>query len=101
MGVIHGRDVILDAPTQKAWFHQASDAGWSFPKPWKGSVWGCKVHTLLCRWSALPVMFLVTPANAPERGLAIPLLALAFFGYPIVVVRADAGYFTSAILNFI
>jgi hypothetical protein len=103
MGVIQGRDLILDATTQKAWFHDDSEAGWSFPKPWKGSVWGYKVHTLLCRWSALPVMFLVTPANAQESVLAIPLLvlAVAFFAYPIVVVRADAGYFTYAILNFI
>jgi hypothetical protein len=48
-------------------------------------------------------MFLVTPANAQESVLAIPLLtlAVAFFAYPIVVVRADAGYFTYAILNFI
>jgi len=92
MGIIQGRDMILDATTQKAWFHEDSQAGWSFPKPWKGSVWGYKVHTLLCRWSALPVMFLVTPANAQESVLAIPLLvlAVAFFGFPIVVVRADA-----------
>ena len=103
MGIIQGRDMILDATTQQAWFHEDPDAGWSFPKPWKGSVWGYKVHTLLCRWSALPVMFLVTPANAQESVLAIPLLvlAVAFFGYPIVIVRADAGYFTYPILNFI
>ncbi len=103
MGVIQGRDLILDATTQKAWFHEDSEAGWSFPKPWKGSVWGYKVHTLLDRWSALPVMFLITPANAQECVLAIPLLVLAvtLFTYPIVVVRADAGYFTYAILNFV
>ena len=103
MGVIRGTDMILDATTQQAWFHEDSEASWSFPKPWHGSVWGYKVHTLLCRWSALPVMFLVTPANAQESPLAIPLLllAVAFFAYPIVVVRADAGYFTYALLNFI
>jgi hypothetical protein len=102
-GIIQGRDLILDATTQKAWFHEDSEAAWSFPKPWKGSVWGYKVHTCLCRWSALPVMFLVTPANAQESVFAIPLLvlAVAFFGFPIVVVRADAGYFTYPILNFI
>jgi len=103
MGIIQGTDMILDATTQKAWFHRDSEAGWSFPKPWKRSVWGYKVHTLLCRWSALPVMFLVTPANAQESVLAIPLLglAVAFFAYPIMIVRADAGYFTYPILNFI
>jgi hypothetical protein len=103
MAVIKGTEVILDATTQTAWFHDDPDAGWSFPKPWKGSVWGYKVHTLLCRWSELPVMFLVTPANAQECVLAIPLLVLAVacFGFSITLVRADAGYFTYPILNFI
>jgi hypothetical protein len=103
MAVIKGTDVILDATTQAAWFHHDPDAGWRFPKPWKGSVWGDKVHTLLCRWSHLPVMFLVTPANAQESVLAIPLLvlAVAFFGFAITIVRADAGYFTYPLLNFI
>jgi len=103
MAVIKGTEVILDATTQRAWFHDDPDADWSFPKPWKGSVWGYKVHTLLCRWSELPVMFLVTPANVQECVLAIPLLvlAVAFFGFSITLVRADAGYFTYPILNFI
>lgn len=103
LAVITGTDVILDATTQKAWFHADPDAGWSFPKPWKGSVWGYKVHTLLCRWSELPVMFLVTPANTSDCVLAIPLLvlAVAFFGFSIISVRADAGYFTYPLLNFI
>jgi len=102
-GVIWGSDVILDATTQHAWFHDDAEAGWSFPKPWKGSVWGYKVHTLLCRWSQLPVMFLVTSANRQESLVAIPLLMLAvmFFGFSITVVRADAGYFTTPILCFI
>lgn len=103
MQIIQGVDVVLDATTQHAWFHNDPDAGWSFPKPWKGSVWGYKVHTLLCRWSELPIMFLVTPANRQESVLAIPLLtlAVAFFRFPIAIVRADAGYFTYPIMNFI
>ena len=103
MAVIKGSDVILDATTQRAWFHNDPEAGWSFPKPWQGSVWGYKVHTLLCRWSQLPIMFLVTSANRQESLMAIPLLALAVacFGFSIAVVRADAGYFTTSILNFI
>ena len=103
MAVIKGTDLILDATTQKAWFHGDSEAGWSFRKPWKGSVWGYKVHTVLCRWSELPVMFLVTSANRQESLVAIPLLALVvlFFGFSVTIVRADAGYFTYPILNFI
>lgn len=107
MGVIVGKDVILDATTQRVWFHSDEQAGWSFPKPGKGSVWGYKVHTLLCRWSALPIMFLITPANRQESLLAIPLLVLArpegtrCYGFTFTIVRADAGYFTYPILNFI
>ena len=102
-GIIHGQDVILDATTQASWFHGDSEAAWSFPKPGKGSVWGYKVHTLLCRHSQLPVMFLVTSANRQESLCAIPLLtlAVAFYGFSFTIVRADAGYFTYPILNFI
>lgn len=101
--IIHGVDVVLDSTTQQAWFHGDPDAAWSFPKPWKGSTWGYKVHTLLCRWSELPIMFLVTPANRHDSPLAIPLLALAVacFGFPIALVRADAAYFSYALLNYV
>ncbi|MEP7200259.1 MAG: transposase, partial [Chloroflexota bacterium] len=103
MNVITGTGLILDATTQKVWFHQDGEAGWSFSKPGKGSVWGYKVHTVLCRWSQLPVMFLLTPAQRQESVLAIPLLLLTvvFFGFSVPLVRADAGYFTYPIMNFI
>jgi hypothetical protein len=67
------------------------------------NLWGYKVHTLLCRWSELPIMFLVTPANFYDSLAAIPLLALAVacFGFRIAIVRADAAYFTYALLNYI
>ncbi len=103
MRIIHGVDVVIDSTTQHAWFHHDPDANWSFPKPWKGSTWGYKVHTLLCRWSELPILFLVTPANWHDSPVAIPLLTLAvsLFHFPIAIVRADAAYFTYALLNFI
>lgn len=103
MHIIHGVDIVMDSTTQKAWFHDDPEANWSFPKPWKGSTWGYKVHTLLCRWSELPVLFLVTPANWQDSPIAIPLLTLAsaLFHFPIAIVRADAGYFTYPIMNFI
>jgi hypothetical protein len=102
-GILRGQDVILDATTQHGWFHDDDQAAWSFPKPGKGSVWGYKVHTLLCRHSQLPLLFLVTPANRQESLCAIPLLtlAVAFYGLTFTIVRADAGYFTYPILNFI
>jgi hypothetical protein len=48
-------------------------------------------------------MFLISPANRPESQFAIALLSLAVacFGFSIQLVRADAGYFTIAILTFI
>ncbi len=103
LGIVMGRDVILDATTQRVWFHADPEAAWSFPKPGKGSTWGYKVHTLLCRHSQLPILFLVTPANRQESQFAIPLLtlAVALYGLSYTLVRADAGYFTKAILNFI
>jgi hypothetical protein len=95
--------MVLDSTTQHAWFHGDPDASWSFPKPWKGPVWGYKVHTLLCRWAELPVMFLVTPANCHDSPPAIPLLSLAvaFFSFPIAIVRADAAYFSYTLLSYI
>lgn len=103
LGVFYGTDIILDGTTVQAWFRHDPEAGWSFPKPWKGSTWGYKVHTVLCRWSQLPMMFLVTPANRQEMVVAIPLLALMVlcFGDTIQLVRADAGYFTIPIMTFI
>ena len=103
LGVIKGTDVILDSTTLQAWFRVDPEANWSFPKPWKGSVWGYKVHTLVCRRSQLPITFLVTPANRQDSPWAIALLSLAVlcFGFSITLVRADAGYFTTSILWFI
>lgn len=103
LGVIKGTDVILDATTLHTWFRHDPEAAWSFSKPWKGSVWGYKVHTLLCRFSQLPIMFLVTPANRQDSPFAITLLTLAVvcFGLSITIVRADAGYFTTSLMLFI
>ena len=103
LGMIKGTNVIMDSTTLQAWFRIDLDANWSFPKPWKGSVWGYKVHTLLCRWDQLPIMFLVTPANRQASLFVITLLSLAVacFGFSITLVRADAGYFTTPIMWFI
>jgi hypothetical protein len=92
-----------DPASECAWYHQDDEAAWSFPKPWKGSTWGYKVHTLLCRWSELPIMFLVTSDNRHDGPLAIPLLSLAVacFGCPIAIVRADAAYFSYALLDYL
>ncbi len=103
LGVICGTSIILDGTTLRAWFRRGPEVGWSFPKPWKGSTWGYKVHTVLCRWSQLPMMFLVTPPNRQELVETIPLLTLMIFfcGCTIQLVPADASYFTTPIMTFI
>lgn len=84
MAVIQGTDLIVDATIQRTWFHDDPDAGWSFPKPGKGSVFGYKVHTVVDRWSQLPVLFLITPANHQESTVAIRLLSLVAAIFPFL-----------------
>jgi hypothetical protein len=103
LGAITGRDLIMDASILKAWYHHDREAGWSYPTRWRGSIFGYKIHTLLCRQETLPVFFWITPANAADGPWAIPLLAaaLVLYGFQIQIVRADAAYFTKKILFFI
>jgi hypothetical protein len=97
-GVIAGRDWVIDSTVVDAFSRDDSGAGWSFSKRL-----GYKVHMLICRDSLLPLMFLVSPANCNDAPWAVPLMALAhrLFDLPVQVVRADAAYFTQAILTFI
>jgi hypothetical protein len=97
-GVILGRDWVIDSTIIDACTLQDTDANWSFSKRF-----GYKVHLLICRHSLLPIMFLVSPANANDGPWAPRLMALAhhLFALPVTVVRADAAYFTKAILAFI
>jgi len=97
-GVIAGRDWVLDSTIIDAFSHDDEQAGWSFSKRF-----GYKVHMLICRDSLLPLMLLVSPANRNDAPWAVPLMLLAhsLFRLPVQVVRADAAYFTHAILTFI
>jgi hypothetical protein len=63
MGLIQDWDLIIDSSLLAAWRHDAPDATWSWPSAWKGRVFGYKVHTILSRWSYLPLLFAVTPAH--------------------------------------
>lgn len=103
LGAITGQDLIIDASLLKAWYHRDRDACWSYPTPWRGSVFGYKIHTLVCRQEVLPIFFWVTPANAADCTWAVPLLAatLILYGFDICIVRADAAYFTKRIIGFI
>jgi hypothetical protein len=103
LGVIKGWDLIIDSSLLAAWYHDDPDAAWSWPSKWKGRVFGYKVHTILCRWSYLPLLFVVTPANRHDGPLAIPMFAAVVLLYHlrIYVVRADAAYFNYAFLGFV
>jgi hypothetical protein len=61
------------------------------------------VHTILCRWSYLPLLFVVTPANCHEGPLAIPMFMAVVLLYHlrILIVRADAAYFNYRFLGFV
>jgi len=102
-GVINGCDLIIDSSILKAWLHDDPDANWSFHTRWRPSTFGYKIHTVLCNYFDLPVMFLITPANRNDCIWAIPLLMMTvgIYGFRVLVVRADAAYFTRKIVNFI
>jgi hypothetical protein len=103
MGLIQGWDLIIDSSLLAAWYHHDPGAAWSWPTKWKGRVFGYKVHTILCRWSYLPVFFVVTPANCSDGPLAIPMFMAVMLLYHarILVVRADAAYFNYRFLGFV
>ena len=55
---------------------------------------GYRLHTLLCRGTGLPPLFLLARANVHDAPVARPLLELAvrLFALRPRVVRLDAGY---------
>lgn len=97
-GLILGRDWVIDSTIIDAFSQQDAEGGWSFSKRF-----GYKVHMLICRDSLLPIMFLVSPANANDSPWAPRLMALAhcLFALPVAIVRADAAYDTKAVVAFI
>jgi hypothetical protein len=94
LGVIRGQELIVDASLLSAW--RSADPGAAWQKyAGKKSVFGYKVHTVLCGHSDLPVFVLVTPAHVHDSqvGWLIVLVAAILFGFRVLVVYADAAYF--------
>lgn len=94
LGVITGKELIVDASLLPAWRHADPGATWQkYGK--KASVFGYKVHTVLCHQSDLPVFFLVTPANVHDSqvGWFVIWVAALLYGFHVLVVYADAGYY--------
>jgi hypothetical protein len=93
LGVITGKELIVDATLLSAWRHADPGATWQkYAK--KAAVFGYKVHTVLCRQSDLPVFFLVTPAHVHDSqvGWFIILVTAILYGFHVLVVYADAAY---------
>jgi hypothetical protein len=104
LGVIRGDDLIIDSTFLRAWSLKDTAAGWYYYRAGqKAERFGFKVHTILCRWSTLPVLFVVTPANWHDSVLAIQLFRAvkALYGFSIRIIRADAAYWNYAFLGFI
>jgi len=102
VGLIRGRDLVIDSTLLTAWTRLDTSAAWSFPSS-KGRVFGYKVHTLLDRYARLPIFFMLSSANHNDLPFAYPLLWAARFllRLPVHVVRADGAYWGWALIRYI
>jgi Transposase DDE domain len=103
--LIRARDLIIDSAPILAWRRRDPDAASGHapahhPTPW---LRGYRAHTLLCRGSGLPLFVIVAPANGHDAPFARPLLTWALRLYAIRprVVRLDAGYWGTALVQWI
>jgi hypothetical protein len=96
--VAEGRDLIVDSAPILAWRQADPDATVGHapahhPRPLPR---GYRVHTLVCRGSGLPLLFLLSPADAHDAPVARPLRAWAMLLYGVRprVIRLDAVGFS-------
>lgn len=94
LGVICGEELIVDSSLLSAW-HGADPGATRQKYAGKKSVFGYKVHTVLCHQADLPLFVLVTPAHVHDSqvGWFVVLVAAVLFGLKVLVVYADAAYF--------
>jgi transposase len=103
--LIGARDLIIDSAPILAWKRRDPDAAYGHapahhPLP---LLRGFRVHTLICRGSGLPLLFLLSPANPHDAPFAQRLLAWAMRLYQIRprVVRLDAAYWGLRLIAWI
>jgi transposase len=103
--LIGARDLIIDSAPILAWRRRDPDAAFGHapahhPLP---LLRGFRVHTLICRGSGLPLLFLLSPANSHDAPFAQQLLAWAMQLYQIRphVVRLDAAYWGLRLIAWI
>src|SRR5207302_2475821 len=103
--LIGARDLIIDSAPILAWRRSDPDAAYGHapahhPRP---LLRGFRVHTLICRGSCLPLLFLLSPANPHDAPFAQRLLAWAMQLYHIRprVIRLDAAYWGLRLIAWI
>jgi len=102
LGVIRGQELIVDSSLLAAW--RGDDPGASRQKyAGKQSIFGYKVHTLLCHHADLPLFALVTPAHVHDSqvGWFVILVGALLFGLKVLVVYADAAYFDKRMFHIV
>jgi Transposase DDE domain len=103
--LIGARDLIVDSAPILAWRRADPDAavGHAPAHHPRALLRGYRVHTLLCRGSGPPLLFLLSPANVHDSPFAQPLLALAvrLYGLRPRVIRLDAGYWGLRVIQWI
>jgi len=104
-GVVRARDVIIDSAPILAWRRADPDATVEHAPAQHPTrfLQGYRVHTLLCRGSGLPLLFLLSPAHQHDAPFARPLLTWAVRLYQLRprIVRLDAGYWGLALIHWI
>lgn len=95
-GIIKAKDLILDGSVLRSWFKKDPEGGYCKYK----KVFGFKILMIIDRFSMLPMMFCVLPANRHDSFGAFLLLLMTYFTYHLVavdVVRADSAFFDATI----
>jgi DDE family transposase len=102
LGAVSGRELILDASLLRAWSRRDPEARLAGRRGGRPT-FGYKLHAVVDRWSHLPLLVVLTPAQVSELALAPALLLLAITAYRlrVAVVYADAGYYGYALLGLI
>jgi transposase len=105
MGVSQARDLIIDSAPILAWRRAVPDAAIGHapahhPRP---LLLGYRLHTLLCRGTGLPLLFLLSRANVHDAPFARPLLELAvrLLHLRPRLIRLDAGYWGLKLIAWI
>jgi transposase len=105
MGLTRARDLIIDSAPILAWRRADPDAAFGHapahhPRP---LLLGYRLHTLLCRGTGLPLLFLLSRANIHDAPFARPLLerAVRLLAVRPRVVRLDAGYWGLTLIAWI